>query len=157
MTPAQIYAMPPVTRHRDRFSVEDLWGCYYNHVPEIEDQFVLDKAKLGAIKEITTVVHAYYSVDHRRYWAIWSAWYEGKPYMLMQNAGREGDDYRQRYVTDAELYNKALSILRSCYRDDSAEKFPLWDINKDVPEIEDFYGITIQEALGQNPPKDENG
>ena len=150
MTPAQIYAMPQVQRHR--LGIENFWGCYYTHVPEIENGD-LDYSKLDKITRITTVVHAFYAVDYRRYWAIWSAWLDGKPYMLMQNAGREGDDYRERYITDNNLYNEALQLLRTCFHDSAiTANHVVWDINKDVPEIEDFYGTTIQEALAQNPP-----
>jgi len=149
-TIAEAYKLPPV-RSADRqfLSLRDINGCHYKHMPELE----FDSINFEAIPDypLRMVTHGLYDErDGRRYWVIWSLWFEGKPFMLMRNAGREGDDVNDRYITDIDLYYKAMIYLKSF--SEKPSNSPITDPNKDIPDLTNFYGHSLQESYLQNPP-----
>jgi hypothetical protein len=52
--------------------------------------------------------------DYKRYWRTATVWMNSSPVMVVQNAGRYGDDWKRKWVTDKELYFKLCLYLRSC-------------------------------------------
>lgn len=49
--------------------------------------------------------------DGRRVWQMIVVKYEGKPFGLIQMAGREGRDGGEMFVSDKETYDKAMGYL----------------------------------------------
>lgn len=97
-----------------------LMGCYYNYFPELGEFFqhnLNPKFEKENIK-IFTKIHMHYKRDTRRYWRLASVWYIDEenneiPFMVIQNAGREGDDYSARIINDKRTFIEAVNYLRS--------------------------------------------
>lgn len=141
MTPAALYERIPESSDH---AVGILIGCYYNHVPELEgDTLPYEDPN----KRVLIKYYRNFDFDGRRYWRLASVWYESKnchwlPFMVIQNAGREGDDHRKRFVTDAAVYADAARYLKTIVmfpeRYDSEKD--LVDPTVDVPKLTEFYG-----------------
>jgi len=108
MTPAELYSLPPESIENN---VRTLTGCYYNHVPELGEYWAMPDVKMRPNERVEIRVHRHHQWDHRRFWRLASVWFDGKPVMVIQNAGREGDDHRMRYVTDHETYAQMVGYL----------------------------------------------
>lgn len=79
----------------------------------------------------------YQQFDHRRSWRLATVWFEGKPFGVIQNAGRDGRDYVQAFWTDRDIYKQAMLYL---YALDLEEEPPeLTSLDFDEPELLDFY------------------
>lgn len=148
MSPNDLYAMTP---QKVSYATDDLFGCYYNHVPEVvEDiasklrfkEFPQDPARL----EIRYVQH--HDFDFCRFWRLATVWFDGKPVMVLQNAGREGDDWARRIVTDGALYKEMLAYIWTfamleLKKDASAVSVAVVDPAADYKNIESFYGYGL--------------
>ena len=114
MTPQQLLDQPPqhVTRN-----VAFLWGMLYSHVPEMVrgpstpcEWF--DPAAFGfRASGVTARVYKLHRFNRRHVWHIASVHVRELPVMLTRNAGREGDDFADRYVFDLFLYGELLELL----------------------------------------------
>jgi len=88
-----------------------LVGCYYDFIPEamIESWDLQDmtspKIKIRCLKD--------FDFDCRRIWRLCTVWFDGKPIMITQNAGREGDDHACRFITDEDGYRNMIQHLVS--------------------------------------------
>ena len=88
-----------------------LVGCYFNFIPETEiERWDLENMASPRI-EIRSLMD--FDFDYRRIWRLSTVWFDTKPVMILQNAGREGDDHAQRFITDAELYVEMINYLIS--------------------------------------------
>lgn len=114
-----------------------LKGFYYDHLPEVENSLwgLEDKNTRAEVKIVKD-----FDFDGRRFWALKTIWFDSKPFMITQNAGREGDDHYKRFITDVETfkefvqYVKQLSDTQEYYLDDVISP------EKDFPELTAFYG-----------------
>lgn len=139
MRPIDIYNKTIKTTEKENsvFNMEE-------HFPEINfyelgsSSFVEENSS-----KLTIYSNFFHSFDYRRYICIYSAWFDGKPFMIMQNAGREGRDHENRFITDIKTYHECMKYLQSFY----AENFPyeIYSENEDLPELTNFYGYTIEE------------
>lgn len=141
MTPREIYAMP--AERVDR-SPSDLVGCYYNHLngSGLTDwqlqTCIADSPRL----EVRTV--KYFDFDGRRYWKLATVWFDGQPVMITQNAGREGDDHAERFITDERMFHEMCSHIASMVTPDEATKLPVFDPDQDMGRtLIDFYGNSL--------------
>jgi len=139
MTPADIYAMPVKQTERD---LSVLVGCHYNHIPEAAQyHWDLDFSK-NARAELRVV--EWFNFDGRRFWLLGSVWFDDKPVMVIQNAGREGDDHRMRFVTDMKTYGEMIGYLCSLRKmgdlqSDHADT--RWvKPDQDCGDLTEFYG-----------------
>lgn len=148
---ADIYKLPPI--QNDGFAdVFRLFGCYYNFMPELEI-YDLNLNSFPKDAPLQFVIHGLYDEhDGRRFWMIWSAWFDNKPFMIMRNAGREGDGFHSRHVTDNELYNKAVKYLRTFSKSPELNPEVFVDANTEIADFTSFYGKTLEEAYTQNKP-----
>lgn len=105
-TPDDVYKLP--VEYETREFQDYLMGCYYDHIEECRFGTYFDLVDLGETQErVITKVHMHFTRDFRRYWQLASVWfvdYDGteKPFMVIRNAGREGDDFADRIITDVE-------------------------------------------------------
>lgn len=90
------------------------------------------------------------NIDGRRYVSMHTLRLDGKPFMVVQNAGREGDDHRKRWVTDKEAFQQALSHLtvHMAETDDEVADLvdpgaPMW-----VDEVLFFYSTDFSGRFG---------
>lgn len=91
-------------------------GCYFNHIRELLDynNGELNHFYVGGLRVKTLAHHAY---DSRRFWDLSFVYYKDVPIMLIQNAGREGDDHAIRYIFNLEKYKECIEDL-SVIKDD---------------------------------------
>lgn len=142
MKPSALYLMEPERVDRD---VSVLFGCYYCHVPEIRDLNPLDAARNERV-EIRYLKDFWF--DGRRIWRLATVWFDGSPVMIIQNAGREGDDFRRRFVTDAGLYMRMIGYLASLVR--VGEPFENGDVvgaDDEVEGLTSFYGHALTDLF----------
>ena len=130
-----LYNMTPENVNKD---IGDLKGCYYDHLPEIQESLwsVHSKNEKVEIKVLKN-----FCFDGRRIWSLKTVWYDGKPVMIVQNAGREGDDHRYRYITDKASFNLMVDYLKSLFPPsfDSGEG-ELISPDEKLEDLYTFYG-----------------
>jgi len=59
----------------------------------------LDEVEKTQRMETRTIVDHDY--DGRRGWTLQTVWFDGKPVMVVNSSGRDGDEYHDRWITDA--------------------------------------------------------
>jgi hypothetical protein len=87
---------------------------WFYEVPSLSrglNDSVLEQLKSDARFEVRCILYRRH--DDRRYISMYSFWFDGKPVMLTQNAGREGDDFKRRLITDAALFKDLCGYLHS--------------------------------------------
>ena len=122
---------------------EHLRGCYFDHIPE----FCLS-AKLKNPKKPKIIIKVYKECyyDERRFWRLSLVEYKRAPVMIIQNAGREGDDHYKRFIINLPLYKEMIIYLYTIvdfdqYFDiDKEESFKQVDTKKPFAELTEFRG-----------------
>lgn len=142
LTPNDIYALP--VQEVDR-SPHILTGCYYNHlegsgIHEWECQWGVQESDRLEIR-----IHKFFDFDGRRFWRLATVWLDNKPVMIIQNAGREGDDHERRFITNIPGFRAMARHLRTLLNLPDNE--PLEDVvEPDQPlgrPLIDFYGNAL--------------
>lgn len=137
MTPNNLYEMEPekVTNEFVPYLLKNS-HVYESGVPDhdIDWDFKSDKIEIRVLKD--------FDFDGRRCWTLCTVWYEEHPVMIIQNAGREGDDHVARFITARERFIEMCIYLRSLVDiEDSDEDVVSCD--KDIPELTDFYSNNL--------------
>ena len=83
--------------------------------------------------------------DHRRYWQLATVWFEGKPFGVIQNSGREGRDHVKAFWTDAEVYSRAIQYLRDLIP--LRDTIELTSVTFDSDELLSFHGFSYDEEI----------
>lgn len=143
MKPSELYAREPEKVNMD---TSVLFGCYFNHMPEIQDGWQYNYLEL-ANSHIQIRYYKNYSYDGRRIWRLASVWFDDKPFMIIRNAGREGDDHASRFVTDVNTYRAAVSYLRSILPPQFQEISNVVSVDDDIRDLTTFYGDSL-DAVG---------
>jgi hypothetical protein len=136
-TPNELYAMKP------QETTNNLWrlvGCYYNHIPEVSEAEYLSHIESERI-EIRMIKEWHY--DIRRIWRLATVWFDGKPIMVIQNAGREGDDHAARFITDKEGFLAMCSHVRELLANQSNEELAALDPEAEVEGLTEFGGRSL--------------
>ncbi len=89
----------------------------------------------------------YHNVDGRRIWALGYATFDNVPFMIIQNAGREGDDYVQEYIFNEDVYEQAVELLLDIQRaiPRGVRKPTIYSIEEHNKNLNSFYGYEIKE------------
>jgi len=138
MTPNELYKLTP---EKIDNNINILHGCYYNFVPEVRGfDFCQDIPSSAAVQ---LEIHYYkdFDFDGRRYWRLAAVKYNGTFVMIIQNAGREGDDWAERFITNVEAYIDMIGHIQSLVptgRVDMVEDFI--DVDVDIKTLDEFYG-----------------
>jgi len=146
-SPSELYALKPVSVHYD---VDSLVRA---HIPEI-DAFSLDSDAIGESKRIEYRELVFNTQDSYRTWQLGSVWLDGKPVMVVNNSGRGGDEYSERWITDAALYSEMVVYLWAFVKETDVTGFVKADTK--IPAMTEFYGNTIHDfydADKQEPKK----
>ncbi|KZX78238.1 hypothetical protein A3715_10245 [Oleiphilus sp. HI0009] len=106
-TPNDLYKMTPESISYDPSCLE---GFSYSHIPEVPDGLRL--FDLEDYKKIKLCYLKDFNFDHRRCWRLATVWFEEKPVMVIQNSGREGDDFSKRFITDMEAYKEMVRFIK---------------------------------------------
>lgn len=120
-----------------------LFGFYFNHIEEMDNLVSdYDSYKHNVDHSIFTKIEVriikHFNFDYRRFWRLATVWFEGSPVMVIQNAGREGDDHRERFITDPEAFKRMLSYISSLVPR-KEPKIPSVAADAEIKELADFY------------------
>lgn len=136
-TPNELYAMTPEEISND---VGRLIGCYYNHIPEIDEYGNLYHIKTPRI-EIKYLKDWCY--DGRRVWRLATVWFWDKPVMIIQNAGREGDDHHARFITDPKQYKEMIQYIIALMEIPEPELEDVYKPDEDIEGLTEFYDQSL--------------
>lgn len=139
MTPAELYAREPESTSSELSFIR---GYVFDHVPEIEGMLRHDDPN----QRVIIRCYKEFWFDTRRFWRICSVWFDSTPIMIVRNAGREGDDHRSRFVTDAPGYVRMVAYLQTltmprCDQDSTIKDEV--DPALDIPDLTKFYGDSL--------------
>lgn len=95
--------------------------------------------------KIETRVVKRIDLDHRRYWQLASVWFEGKPFGVIQNSGREGRDHVKAFWTDADVYNNAIQYLRDLTPPSNSLEITSLTFNGD--DLLSFHGFSCDDEI----------
>jgi len=121
-----------------------LVGFYYSHIPEAVEAGQTDVLEHIKNERVEIKYHADKMTDPRRCWILASVWFDDKPVMIIQNAGREGDDHAHHYVTLLSLYKEMVTYIKSLIKptfDDVT--IPVIDQEEDIKALTEFYGDKV--------------
>jgi hypothetical protein len=137
MTPNELLKREPESTS---YEVGRLNGFYYHHIPELEFNILPTD---DPNRRVELKFYKDFNFDYRRIWALASVWFDGKPFMIVQNAGKEGDNHYKRFVTDEATYKEALKYLSSIvlFADKPVED--VVDADADIPNLTSFYSHTL--------------
>lgn len=84
--------------------------CYFQsfyggHIDEFRGEELIET------KRIEFKILKNHCFDGRRIWTLATVWFDNHPIMIIQNAGREGDDHIERYITDKKRFNLMIDHL----------------------------------------------
>ncbi len=133
---AQLYAMKPSRVYYDLFHFVG------THIQEINN-YDLQHEEAEAAKRIEIRQLAYDCPDGRRTWELDTIWFDGKPVMVVNSSGRDGDEYSERFITDGEVYAAMVRFLQEHVEGDTVTGFVKADAI--IPAMTEFYGRTIHD------------
>lgn len=140
MTPNELYARA----HTHEAPLSVLAGFYYNFVKEanIEDAYI-DLENVSTNRVVIKVLKDF-DFDHRRFWRLATVWFDEKPVMIIQNAGREGDDHARRFITNPVLFAEMCEHLyqvcvKAVSSDEQSIQNDLIEEDKDDGQLTSFY------------------
>lgn len=131
--------------YKDRKVDGDIQSLIDQHVQHVPERFGWAAPRVilkeSAQVEIRLIKH--HDFDERRFWRLATVWYKKKPVMVIQNAGREGDDFVRRYITDAvqftnEINTTAVPVTDPSVRFKGLTFFEGWDFRDELPKSDDF-------------------
>lgn len=146
MTPNELYNRVPENSYYD---LECLIGFYYDHIPEIDMNIGYEINAANEKKQRVLIrEHKFFDFDGRRFWRLASVWFDDnnladlrhKPVMIIQNAGRDGDDYAERFITDERLYMEMIIYIRSLMDATGVNVRDVVDPDVDINNLTSFYG-----------------
>ncbi|GAA4450437.1 hypothetical protein GCM10023189_11080 [Nibrella saemangeumensis] len=148
MTPLDLYNRIPEREDND---LSVLVGCYYNHLPEATT-FSEQNPILRAVKE--KVLIRYYKdhfFDNHYRWRLASVWFDAKPVMIIQNAGLEGEEFKRRIITNAQLYLNLVQHLNGKLTDVFINTGELIEPTEEIWGLDDFYGSMLDTSFEPSP------
>lgn len=139
ISPNELYNRMPEDSY---FGCDYFIGCYYNHVPELEiHEHELDYDSIQKDELLMIKVYKHFDFDGRRFWRLASVWFDNTPIMILRNAGREGDDHADRFITDEYGYRKMVEYLFTKVR---KQEIPdVVDPNEPIKDLTAFYGNNL--------------
>ncbi len=138
MTPNELYKREPVSTSHDLWP---LCGCYYNHLPELQER--LSSEAFDGNEKVEVRYYKDFNFDYRRVWRLASVWYDGRPVMIVQNAGREGDDHRRRFITDLVAYGEMIGYLIALFPRELEQPEDVVDPDTEVVGLTSFYNCEL--------------
>jgi hypothetical protein len=78
-----------------------------------------------------------HSYDGERCWCLQTVWYAGRPFMIVQNAGRGGQDHEDRFITDTQVFSRFISALQEIATEQTL--YDVIDLDEDRDDLDFFY------------------
>lgn len=139
MTPNELYKRTPESIDND---INIFSGCYYNFLPEIEElencwfddkEICQNRIQINYYKD--------FDFDGRRFWRLCAIKFDDEFVMIIQNAGREGDDHTGRFITNKYRYYEMVHyVKRLMPAGEDVSEEDIVDANKDIKTLDKFYG-----------------
>jgi hypothetical protein len=136
-TPGELYALKPTRVD---------YGSYHTlsvHLTNEVDTYDLDSDAMEASKRFETRTIVDHDYDGRRGWTLQTVWFDGKPVMVVNNSGRDGDEYHDRWITDGEAFGKMVAWLRTFQPESEQTGFA--EASQVIPAMTEFYNHTIHD------------
>lgn len=127
----EIYQLEPKTVTNELYPLE-------KHLGGVEVCGLPDQAR------VELRYYANVCFDGRRTWELFSVWFDGKPVMLCQNAGREGDDHAVHFITDSAAYKAMVIYIRSLVEPEEPCQ-NVFDEDCCFAAFTEFYGHSLSE------------
>lgn len=146
MTPRQIYEMPAERVDNDP---SHLFGYYYyNHLPEAGDKEDI-RSWIHDIKQERISIRFIkdFCFDGRRVWRLAVVVFDGRPVMITQNAGREGDDHAVRFITDIDGMMRMAEFIISLKPPERIDEVERVGLDEDIPHLAEFYGQRLDDPF----------
>lgn len=142
-----VYTLPATPIALTDWVLRDDWFPEISVTSNLGTDVLEELEKEGRLK-VKCLVDFY--IDYRRYAAMHTVWFDELPVFIVQNAGREGDDHFNRWVTDLPRYLQLLGYLQS--KIPLEIRFEATDPEKEVfpEEIFRFYGMDFSDQVGYN-------
>lgn len=137
MRPLDLYQRKPERETKELWSLQD--GGNGKILPDIQ-YFVGAPKKPN--ERVTLRFLKDWCFDGRRTWQLFTVWLDERPVMIVQRAGREGDDHIARFVTDAGTYGEMIKYLREITAEEeeiSEHVAP----DAEVEGLDRFYGYSL--------------
>lgn len=118
-------------------------------VPEALDHagyVAVDLVPPGESDRIEVRVFKEHNFDYRRIWRLAAVYLDGEPVMVIQNAGREGDDYARRFIVDRERYYQLVQAIQMIPRSRKEEMEDLYSMEDDIEKLTTFYGASLDQG-----------
>jgi hypothetical protein len=146
VTPNELYALKPVEILRDDLGPLKGSAGAYDHLPEVSARVdeLAGIARGPLAGRFDLRFYARRSIDERRVWWLYALYLDGAPVMILQNAGREGDDFYRRIVTHPDRLASVVTFLRAHL---PVGEFEAVDPTKPVKGLDAFYGDHLSEHL----------
>lgn len=146
-TANELYAMvPKLTTHE----ISNLVGHYFNHIEEVECSGDL-RSELCYAEDKNTRIQIRYIKDHcydgRRTWTLATVWLDHNPVMIIQNAGREGDDHSRRFITDRARFIDMCVYIRSLINENDPSGIEEIDPDEEMSDLTCFYGRSLYDSF----------
>jgi len=153
MKPSELYTREPEkvvqpfaqdSKYGPEFQMEYLVGSRYNHIGS-EEMYTWDIESINRSTRVEVKVYKDFDFDGRRFWRLASVWFDRSPVMIVQNAGREGDDYVGRIITDGERYGAMVTHIHSLIQYKQGEEFngDIRSPDEDFTDVDAFYGNSL--------------
>jgi len=133
MKPSELYARTPSAVSYNLYLL--------SRVLEEEGLYNIDPGSRNQkLRKVEIRIYKDFVFDDRRTWTLLSAFFEGKPVFILQQAGREGGDHTETFITDREQWLGLIYYARSlCPEDDN----PVYDPEEDIENLDQFYGCSL--------------
>ena len=131
MTPKEIFELDPI-RSADTYFLE---GHFSDALG------VWDHDWLESLRRITVDIVADYVCEYHRSWTLSCVRLDGEPVMILQAAGRGGDDYREEYVVDGAKHKELEDLLRESVDKPGPH---VVGMNEDYSYFTSFYGENME-------------
>jgi hypothetical protein len=82
----------------------------------------------------------HFNFDYRRYWEMNAVYFEDLPVMITQNAGREGDDFKKRFIIDSERFYMMCNYIHSLLLRDKSDELHVYPLDEKDEQFTKFYG-----------------
>jgi hypothetical protein len=144
MTPRELLALEPKRSSHDiHVALEEIPDADTWDIEPEEDERI-------EVRE-----YAYVDFDGRRVWELASIWFDEKPVLIFQRAGREGRDHHERFIVDPDQYWELVKYSYTLPRsEDASFRERAIDMDKDMgDDLTSFYGCTLEQMQNYERPK----
>jgi hypothetical protein len=113
--------------------------------------YSVDHDKVESLSKLTSKTHGFYDCqDGRRYAILGSLWFEGKPFAVVESAGREGGDHVEVVITDSATLEAADLFIKQHCRYEGNLPYEVKDPDKPIEDLGKFYGHDFTGEINEN-------